>query len=269
MASEYSRDRSRLIRYAQSRATRLGFHAAGPPPFGMRRVMVTRTGDFVRDLHRGEWKALANHRTRLVPGDPAAVETIRRIFDLYDREGQSPAAIVASLNEEGASGPSGGRWYQGAVLGVLTNSVYAGSGHYRPRRRGLNDPLTDERSADLRVENAAGHVGIVESTVFRRAQEQLARSIWRRSNAELSHDARRGFEAHGCVEERMLKVMPGHCSWDTYQARFARGIDEALETAYVEVVAERTARIGELLRTDVGADEKDGVWALSTGEARE
>jgi len=109
MASEYSRDRSRLVRYAQSRTTRLGFHAGGPPPYGMRRVMVTPGGRKVRPLRPGEWKALSNYRIRLVPGDPEAVATVRRIFDLYDKEGLGVTAIAAILNEAGIPGPQGER----------------------------------------------------------------------------------------------------------------------------------------------------------------
>jgi hypothetical protein len=59
--------------------------------------MVTPTGEHVRPLERGEWKALANHRTRLVGGDPEAVATVRRIFDLFDRAGLGVPAMVASL----------------------------------------------------------------------------------------------------------------------------------------------------------------------------
>ncbi len=261
MASEYSRDRSRLIRYAQSRATRLGFHAAGPPPFGMRRVMVTKSGEFVRDLHPGQWKALANHRTRLVPGDPAAVRTIQIIFDLYTR-GATAAAIVAQLNADGVAGPHGGRWYEGSVLGVLANSVYAGIGHYRPRPRGLTDTLTADRRAELRVEDGSGHTGVVEKSIYLQVQERLSQSIRRRSNMALSGDARRAFEAHGCVERCMLEALSGHCSWGTYEARFARGIDEALENAYTELITRRSSRLNDILRTDLGSTRQDDVWTL-------
>jgi hypothetical protein len=92
---------------------------ARPPPYGMRRVMVTPNGRHVQDLAPGEWKALSSHRTRLVSGDAAAVATVRRIFDLYDREAQSVGAIARVLNDENVRSPHGSRWYEPTVASVL------------------------------------------------------------------------------------------------------------------------------------------------------
>ncbi|MCE7956540.1 recombinase family protein [Acidobacteria bacterium ACD] len=263
MASEYSRDRSRLVRYAQSRATRLGFHATGPAPFGLRRVMVTPQGKVVRELRPGEWKALSNYRVRLAPGDPAAVETVKRIFDLYDHDDEGSTAIAKSLNDAAMPSPGGGRWYEPEILRILGNSLYAGLGHYRPKRRSLTDPLPAEHVEGLTVVAAPGHAGIVDEEQFRRVEARLARRIHRRSNADLAADARAAFEANGCVEPAMLKRLPLHASWGTYSNRFHGGIYEALEQAYDEEMAERKAGLLPLIREHVDVLEADGLWVVA------
>jgi|GEM_PF-2795825 DNA invertase Pin-like site-specific DNA recombinase len=258
MASEYSRDRSRLVRYAQSRATRLGFHAGGPPPYGMRRVMVTPGGRKVRPLRPGEWKALSNYRIRLVPGDPEAVATVRRIFDLYDKEGLGVTAIAAILNEAGVPGPQGERWWEPAVAGVLTNSRYAGLGGYRPRRKGLSDPLPASQVEDLTVQGAPGHEPLIDLAQFRRVEARMKGLTRRRTDDDLAMEAREAFERHGYVEPRMLGHMPSPCSWGTFKTRFRRGVEEALEEAYATQIEERKAAAIDLLRTQLDVAEVDG-----------
>jgi DNA invertase Pin-like site-specific DNA recombinase len=260
MASEYSRDRSRLVRYGQSRATRLGFHAVGQPPYGMRRVMVTHDGQQVQALARGEWKALANHRTRLVAGAPEEVATVRRIFDLYDREGLGCPAIVTALNAAGMHPREGSRWYEPGVSRVLSNSIYAGLGRYRPQRQGLSDPLPAAQVEDLTVWAAVGPEAIIDLVQFRRVEARMNRLTRRRSTEALAADARAGLEKHGCVEPAMLDHLPLHCSWSTYPLRFSRGIDGALEQAFASEIAERTAGIVELLQETMNMTQGDGDW---------
>lgn len=260
MASEYSRDRSRLVRYAQSRATRLGFHSGGPPPYGMQRVMVTSDGRHVQALARGEWKALSNHRTRLVAGDPEAVATIRRIFALYDEGGMGATSIVRILNDAGVRSPQGSRWYEPGVLGILQNSTYAGLGRYRPQRRGLSDPLPASQVEDLTVRDAPGHEAIIDLAQFRRVEARMNRRTGRRSSETLAAEARAGFEQHGCVEPAMLDHLPLHCSWGTYKGRFSRGVDEALQLAYASDLVERTTGFVECLQGAMDMVEGDGVW---------
>jgi len=260
MASEYSRDRSRLVRFAQSRVTRLGFFAGGPPPYGMRRVMVTPGGRHVQALTRGEWKALANHRTRLVAGEPEAVATVRRIFDLYDHDQMRISTIVTTLNDAGVRSPHGSRWHEPSVSGVLSNSTYAGLGRYRPRRKGLSDPLPIAQVEDLAVRDAAGHEAIIDVAQFRRVEVRMSRLTRRRSSVTLATEARAGFEKHGCVEPAMLDHLPLHCSWATYGIRFPRGIDEALEQAFATQIASRVTGIVELLQGAMDVTQGEGVW---------
>lgn len=260
MASEYSRDRSRLVRYAQSRATRLGFMAGGPPPYGMRRAMVTPGGRHVQFLDRGEWKALANHRTRLVAGAPDAVATIRRVFDLYDRDGLRTPAIARALNEAGIRTPTGSHWYDSSVYLVLSNSRYAGFGSYRPTWKGISDPLSVEQVAELTVRDAVGPEAIIGLEQFRRVEARQNRLTSRRSNETLAIDARIAFEQHGCVEPAMLESLALHCSWGTYTKRFPCGVDGALMRAYAREIADRTTQLVALLQETIDVTEREGVW---------
>lgn len=267
MASEYSRDRSRMVRYAQSRATRLGFHATGPAPYGLRRLMVTRQGEVIRELRPGEWKALANHRVRLAPGEPEAVETVRRIFDLYDQGDVGTTAIAKILNDESRPAPEGGRWYEPEILNILANSRYAGLGSYRPVRRSLTDPLPVEQLEELTVKAAPGPIGIIEAEQFRRVQGRLARRTHLRTNPALAADARAALEANGFVHGDMLRHVPHHASWDTYKNRFRDGIYGALQDAYAVELAERKNELLAQLRDRVEVVEAEGLWVV-TGDVR-
>jgi len=259
MASEYSRDRSRLVRYAQSRATRLGFHAGGPPPFGMRRVMVTRDGERVQELQRGEWKALANHRTRLAPGAATAITAVRKIFELYDA-GMGMTAIATTLNDAGTPSPRGKRWHESGIANVLSNSRYAGLGRYRPKRRGISDPLPAGQVEELAVHDAPGHEAIIDSAQYQRVQARMRRRTGRRSNHDLAMDARAALQRHGCVAARMLDALPNHCSWETYANRFPRGVQGALELAYASEIAAHRESVVDALSEGVDLREHQGCW---------
>jgi len=85
MAAEFSKDRSRVVSASQERVTRLGFLRGGPPPLGLKRIMVTRGGEPLQ-TEAGEWKGLASCRTKLAPGDANDVEVVRNIFRMYAEE---------------------------------------------------------------------------------------------------------------------------------------------------------------------------------------
>ena len=228
----------------------------------MRRVMIEPSGRHVQNLAKGEWKALTNHRTRLVAGDPDAIAVVRRIFDLYDLAGHGVSRIVEILNDEGVPSPHGSRWYEPTVAGVLSNSVYAGLGHYTPKRKGLSDPLPVSQVEDLRVRDAAGHESIISLNQFRRVEEKRNALTQRRLNSALAVDARTAFELHGCVEPAMLNRLPTHCSWATYRQRFPRGVDEALEVAFAAEIAERSETILDVLRDAFSLTPDNGRWLL-------
>ena len=58
----------------------------------------------------------------LVP-DPAEQQLVQRIHQMY-ADGASLRRIAETLNTEGITGKSGGRWYASTVRHVLRNELY-------------------------------------------------------------------------------------------------------------------------------------------------
>ena len=61
---------------------------------------------------------------KLVPGDPAKVATLRRIFKLAKTTGFT--GIADLLNREGIPGPNGKKWPSSSIRSILLNPVYTG-----------------------------------------------------------------------------------------------------------------------------------------------
>jgi DNA invertase Pin-like site-specific DNA recombinase len=133
-ASEFSREKSRMVRYTQTRVVKQGFRHGGPAPYGMRRVLVRLDGSYVQDLAHGEWKKLTTFRCKLAPGNPDEVAIVQRIFAMYVEEGLSRAEIVRRLNYAGVPSPKGAIWRSGIVASFLTRPEYMGSACYRNRQ---------------------------------------------------------------------------------------------------------------------------------------
>jgi DNA invertase Pin-like site-specific DNA recombinase len=118
--------------------------------------------------------------------DPERAEIVRRIFADY-RAGQSPHAIVRSLNAAGIPGPRGGIWHSTALIGsvkhgrgMLRNPLYIGIAEYgrsrtvvdpRSRRRLMraNDPATVEQQSIPALR-------IIDDETWQAVQRQLAQN---------------------------------------------------------------------------------------------
>lgn len=142
---------------------KLGLWCGGPPPYGFDLLIVEKsTGKELRVLRlirRGrrlpeggrvpsiheeyniEGKLLrridgstdgyvqlkmTSEASRLRQGDPARVELVRRIFNLYVKDGTGFRRIADTLNIGGVPSASGGKWVCSAVREILLNPVYKG-----------------------------------------------------------------------------------------------------------------------------------------------
>src|SRR5262249_26063695 len=98
MAAEFSLERARLVRFAAARVAREGFWPTGGVPYGMKRVLTDETGKILKDLARGDRKALAGQRVKFAPGDMAHIAVVRRIFESYAAGQNGAPGIAAELN---------------------------------------------------------------------------------------------------------------------------------------------------------------------------
>lgn len=97
--------------------------------------MLDARGRTVRTLARGESLAISKRdRAKLVPGEPARIRTIQRIFSLYVEEGRGIKAIADALNRAGTPTPRGpawshiyaGKWRDSCIRAIVVNPIYTG-----------------------------------------------------------------------------------------------------------------------------------------------
>jgi len=99
---------------------------AGIPPLYAK---LTPEGELIEELE-GSYALNEGERTKLVPGDPLRVKTVRQIFRWYANEGLGVARIARALNEPGsgfAPPLSGAPWKPSAIYSMLQNPAYKGT----------------------------------------------------------------------------------------------------------------------------------------------
>ncbi|MFM9994825.1 MAG: recombinase family protein [Phycisphaerales bacterium] len=155
-ARQESKDLSKVTIRGLLSKSGTGHWMGGAPPYGYDLRYATQSGEFlfylryradgskvmydarwrqVRVLARGETVAVSrkDHCT-LMPGDPARVGVVRKIFRWYVERGMGYKAIAERLNRENvppARGPAwaehySGQWAMMTVRAVLVNPAYRG-----------------------------------------------------------------------------------------------------------------------------------------------
>jgi DNA invertase Pin-like site-specific DNA recombinase len=125
MAAEYSRELSTKVFAGQRHLAQLGYKQGGAATFGMKRVAVAANGTLLRELEPEERKPHPSDHVRLSVGDAGEVKTVRRIFDLYVRDGCTIRAIRRQLNAEGVRCQHKA-WTDYLVSSVLSKPQYWG-----------------------------------------------------------------------------------------------------------------------------------------------
>ena len=85
-------------------------------------------------LKPGEQKSLQTERVILVPGPDEEVRTVRRIYEMFTREGKKEAEIADWLNGQNIVNTELNRpWSKAMVHQILTNEKYIGNNVYNRR----------------------------------------------------------------------------------------------------------------------------------------
>jgi len=101
MAGEYSRELGVKVLAGLMGLAKPGFKQGGPPGYGLRRMLVSSTGEPKQVLADGERKSIATDRVILVPGPDYEVEIVRGIYRMFISERFSVGAIANELNRKG------------------------------------------------------------------------------------------------------------------------------------------------------------------------
>ena len=193
-------DHGRRVAAGKRRLELDGFTTGGQPPYGYRRLEVGRR-HAPRVLDHATHKAKYT-RIRLVPGPAEEVETVRRIFALYARQGWTAQQIAERLNAEGVPAGPRGPWRKERILRLIRNPTYAGR---RPYWRG-----SDGRNrGEAPIMTVPGFCDpIVDEALFALAQARQAErhKVW--TEAEIRDGLERLRRRHGKVTWAMVDEDP-------------------------------------------------------------
>jgi DNA invertase Pin-like site-specific DNA recombinase len=266
IASEFSRDKSRMVRYTQARVVRNGFRHGGSSPYGMKRIMVRLNGEYVQDMAFHEWKSLSTFRTKLAPGDPEEVAVVQRIFGMFVDDGLTRTEIAEKLTLEQVRRREGSKWHVPTINQILSNPAYMGAARYQLRNPGeKNDRRTEDlfKNTDEVILTHGAWLGIVSVEMWQKANERLRALAWRRMDGGLIGQLKTALETWGYVSGEMMKVVEGAASWQTYRNRFKYGCLGALEAGYAaEIRGSRDALRQQLQQEFAITDEGNG-WTLN------
>lgn len=137
MAAEFSRELSTKVFIGQCRLVKLGFHQGGRAGYGLRRQLVSETGEVKGELKRGDRKGLHADRVVLIRGPTSEIRVIRSVFKWYAVDHLSERVIAERLNEKRVPNAEGKTWSAPNVHWVLTNERYLGNSVYNRRSRKL------------------------------------------------------------------------------------------------------------------------------------
>jgi DNA invertase Pin-like site-specific DNA recombinase len=127
MAAEFSRELSYKVLEGQKRLAALGFHRGGPPPYGLRRLLIDDQGVPKLVLGFNQEKHLQTDRVILVPGPLNEIETVQEIFRMFVRLHMPPTHIARLMNEREIPNARGNRWTPTNVFKLLRNQNYVGT----------------------------------------------------------------------------------------------------------------------------------------------
>lgn len=263
MAAEYSRELSEKVFEAQCRLASLGFKQGGAATYGLQRMAVSSDGGTEVLLEKDERKPRKTDRVRLVPGDPAEIAVIHRIFDLYTHEGLTIRAIARLLNVE-AMPCRAGAWTDFRVAGVLANAQNRGVLIYNRRRSRLQSPIARNPVTQWVCKQEALPAMV---SVEMGAQADRLRRMRNGDDADAVLDAILAVHAkHGKVTQALLAAEPG-MPGRRRLARMFGSVSSAYEQAGVPVYRRRPALLPAAQQTAMrqALTERVRVLALRAG----
>jgi DNA invertase Pin-like site-specific DNA recombinase len=219
MAGEYSRELSSKVFKGQCRLIELGYRQGGSPGFGLRRMLISSTGEHKSVLTRGEQKSLQMDRVILVPGPPDEISVVREIYDRFTREGKTETEIAAWLNERKISTDLGRPWNRGTVHQVLTNEKYIGNNVYNrtsfklKRKHIVNEP-------EMWVRSDAAFEPIVSPESFYIARGIVQERQRRISDAEMLSKLKELVRQHATLSAQLIDKAEGMPTSSAYRGRF-------------------------------------------------
>lgn len=219
MAGEYSRELSEKTFAGQSRLAKMGFRVGARAGFGLRRVLIDRSGNVKGLLAFGERKSIQTDRVVLVPGPADEVQTVQNIFNWFVGERLLYKDIARRLERLGVAPPPGLLWTKSVIKFMLRNEKYVGHVVYnRTSNRLSRGRIKLPREAWVRCDNA--FPPIVDEALFEKASILAAGNPRRISDEDLLAPLLALYQSAGHLTQRLVSTTKGMPSIDTYRNRF-------------------------------------------------
>lgn len=243
MAGEQSRELSTKVFKGQCKLIELGFRQGGPAGYGLRRMLVSMTGEEKGLLSRGERKSLQTDRVVLVPGPEEEIQHVRRIYAWFTDEGLTESQIAARLNEQGIIYTELDRpWSASLVHQVLTNEKYIGNNIFNrvsfklKKKRVRNAP-------EIWVRRDGAFHPIIDPAIFYMARGIILERSRRYTDDELIAKLKDLLAKHGSLSAELIDADEAMPSSSAYQHRFGSlvkayqrvGFTPERDYAYVEI----------------------------------
>jgi DNA invertase Pin-like site-specific DNA recombinase len=239
MAGEYSRELGVKVYAGHKHLAELGFKQGGAPGYGLRRMLVSSDRLPKQQLARGECKSIATDRVILVPGPRHEVQCIQDIYRMLLSEGRTVHSIAGELNRRGVPYVNGADWDHFAVQAILTHPKYMGCHVYGRTAQRLCTPVMRKPTSEWTL-TPGSYEPIVDSAIFRTAQQVLLRRTINKSDEELLESLRSLLVQKGRLSLTLIKDsdLP---SPSTYAHRFG-----SMSRAY-ELIGYRSPRNSSML----------------------
>jgi len=242
MAGEYSRELSAKVFQGQCRLIELGYRQGGAPGYGLRRMLISQSGDHKALLARGEQKSLQTDRVILVPGPEDEIQIVRWIYEQFTQHHKRESEIAADLNVQGLVTDLGRPWTRGTVQQVLTNEKYIGNNVYNQtsfklQKRHVKNP------PEMWVRAEGAFEALVSPENFFVARGILQERTRRLSDEDMVAHLRRLGQRHAVLSGHLIDMEEGMPAASAYRARFGgllrayqlAGLDLPRDYGYVEI----------------------------------
>lgn len=219
MAAEYSRELSAKVFSAQCTFVGLGYKPGGAAGYGLRRVLVDRSGNVKQVLKHGERKSVSTDRIALAPGSPSEIAIIQRVFKWYVENGLGYTSIARLLNDSGSASADGKPWTRFRVRAILTSEKYTGSLVFNRTSFKLKERLV-RNPPEMWIRKAAAFQAIVPTEMYDAAQTVRERKCSQFTDEQLFDILRYMQSKHGQVSARLLNAEPDLPGSQIYRYRF-------------------------------------------------
>ena len=217
-ASDYCKQLSSKVFHGQSAKILQGFRMGGVPGYGLRRMLLSDTGEHKQELQPGQRKSLQTERVILVPGPVEEQDIVRSIYRQFLR-GKHFGEIANGLNVSGIMNAYGRPWSSCTVREVLTNEKYIGNNIFNrvsARLKSKPHPNPEEQW----VRKVGAFAPIVDSKSFYKVQDIIRERNRKYTDDELVEFLKKLYAKKGKLSAIIIDEAAAVPNSSLYRQRF-------------------------------------------------